>query len=74
MAYRAEVAFLEDANPALIDRNAAEFRRLHVLIESTGDAFRKATKVEWESEARDLDVKRLAESKSLAEALSGAFR
>ncbi|MFJ3914159.1 lysozyme family protein [Streptomyces vinaceus] len=73
MAYRAEVAFLEDANPALIDRNAAEFRRLHVLIESTGDAFRKATKVEWESEARDLYVKRLAESKSLAEALSGAF-
>ncbi|MCX4588165.1 hypothetical protein [Streptomyces sp. NBC_01481] len=47
-AYRSDVEFLEDANPTLIDRNAAEFRRLHTLIESTDDAFRKATKVEWE--------------------------
>ncbi|MFF3621328.1 transglycosylase SLT domain-containing protein [Streptomyces sp. NPDC002467] len=74
MAYHKDVAFLEDANPALIDRNAAEFRRLHTLIESADDAFRKAAKVEWESEARDAYVKRLDESKSLAEALSGAFR
>ncbi|MGW0464657.1 hypothetical protein ACWDX6_05175 [Streptomyces sp. NPDC003027] len=72
MAYRADVAFLEDANPHLIDRNAMEFRRLHTLIESTDDAFRKAAKVEWQSEARDLYVKRLGESKSLADALSEA--
>lgn len=73
MAYRADVEFLEDANPALIDRNAAEFRRLHTLIESTDDAFRRATGVEWESEARDLYVQRLKESKSLADALSTGF-
>ncbi|MFJ1569899.1 hypothetical protein ACIOG8_37800 [Streptomyces erythrochromogenes] len=46
MAYRADVAFLEDVNPALIGRNAAEFRRLHTLIDSADDAFRKAAKVE----------------------------
>ncbi|MFE5482541.1 hypothetical protein [Streptomyces sp. NPDC056527] len=74
MAYRADVDFLEQANPQLIDRNAAEFRRLHTLIESTDDAFRKASKVEWVSEARDLYVKRLTESKNLADALSEAFR
>ncbi|MCX4633170.1 hypothetical protein [Streptomyces sp. NBC_01443] len=74
MAYRNEVIFLEDVNPALIGRNAAEFRRLHTLIESTDDTFRRATKIEWESEARDLYVARLRETKSLAEALSGAFR
>ncbi|MFC7920644.1 lysozyme family protein [Streptomyces cinereoruber] len=74
MAYRDDVQFLEDANPTLIDRNAAEFRRLHTLIESTDDAFRKAGKVEWVSEARDLYVRRLGESKSLADALSEAFR
>ncbi|MFG2759785.1 hypothetical protein [Streptomyces wuyuanensis] len=74
MAYRADVVFLEDANPTLIDRNAAEFRRLHALIESTDDAFRAAIKVKWESEARDLYAKRLKESKSLADTLSEAFR
>lgn len=58
MAYREDVQFLEDANPALIDRNAAEFRRLHTLIESTDDAFRKAGKVAWVSQARDLYAKR----------------
>lgn len=74
MAYREDVQFLEDANPKLIDRNAAEFRRLHTLIESTDNAFRKAGKVEWVSEARDLYARRLGESKSLADALSEAFR
>ncbi|WP_455361614.1 hypothetical protein [Streptomyces sp. SYSU K21746] len=74
MTYRESVEFLEDSNPALIDRNAAEFRRLHNLIDCTDDAFRKAAKVEWESEARDLYVKRLREGKDLADALSDAFR
>lgn len=74
MAYRKDVEFLEDANPSLIKRNAAEFRRLHTLIESVDDAFLRATKVKWESEARDLYVKRLGESKSIADGLSEAFR
>ncbi|MBM9624753.1 hypothetical protein [Streptomyces zhihengii] len=74
MAYHADVAFLEEANPALIDRNAAEFRRLHTLIDSTDDAFRKAGRIAWVSSARDLYAKRLQESRSLADGLSEAFR
>lgn len=74
MAYRKTVEFLEDSNPALIDRSAAEFHRLHKLIDSTDDAFRKGSKVEWRSDARDRYVKRLAEARELADALSEAFR
>ncbi|MFI8194664.1 hypothetical protein ACIF8T_39180 [Streptomyces sp. NPDC085946] len=74
MAYRKDVEFLEDANPALIGRSAAEFSRLHKLIGTTDDAFRKASKVDWQSEARDLYVRRLGEAKDLTDALSDAFR
>lgn len=73
MAYRADVEFLEDTNPALIELSAAEFTRLHKLIGTTDDAFRKAGKVDWQSEARDLYVKRLGEARELTEALSEAF-
>lgn len=74
MTHRKDVEFLEDANPALIGRSAAEFTRLQKLIETTDDAFRKAVKVGWQSEARDLYVKRLKEAKELTDALSEAFR
>jgi hypothetical protein len=73
VAYRKDVEFLEDSNPALIERNAAEFNRLHKLIDTTDDAFRKAGKVDWQSEARDLYVKRLGEARKLTDALSEAF-
>ncbi|GAA1428383.1 hypothetical protein GCM10009601_41470 [Streptomyces thermospinosisporus] len=74
MAYREDVKFLEDANPALIGRSGAEFSRLHKLIDTTDDAFRKAVKVDWQSEARDLYAKRLSEARDLTDALSDAFR
>ncbi|WP_158820918.1 MULTISPECIES: hypothetical protein [unclassified Streptomyces] len=74
MAYRKEVASLEDADPAFIRRNAAQFRRLHTLVESADDAFRKATKGESGSDARDRYIARLGETKNIADALSGAFR
>ncbi|GAA0666333.1 hypothetical protein GCM10009535_52630 [Streptomyces thermocarboxydovorans] len=74
MAYRKDVEFLEDANPALINLSAAEFTRLHKLIDTTHDAFRKAVKVDWQSEARDLYAKRLSEAKDLTDDLSRAFR
>ncbi|MFI9341440.1 hypothetical protein ACIG0D_09255 [Streptomyces sp. NPDC052773] len=74
MAYRKDVEFLEDANPALIALSASEFTRLHKLIGTTDDAFRKAVGVDWQSEARDLYVKRLREAKEIADALSDAFR
>ncbi|WP_405800074.1 hypothetical protein OG291_00930 [Streptomyces halstedii] len=74
MAYRKDVEFLESANPVLIERGAAEFTRLHKLIETTDDAFRKAVGVDWQSEARVLYAKRLREAKALTDALSSAFR
>jgi hypothetical protein len=74
MTYRADVEFLELYNPALIERNAQEYRRLHHLLESTDTAFLKATRTEWVSEANDLYEKRLREAESLATHLSSAFR
>ncbi|MFG2116702.1 hypothetical protein ACGFRB_29380 [Streptomyces sp. NPDC048718] len=74
MAYRQDVAFLADANPALIERGAAEFTRLHQLIKTTDDGFRKAASVDWQSQARDLYARRLREGKDLTDALSGSFR
>ncbi|MFG3550309.1 hypothetical protein [Streptomyces sp. NPDC047725] len=74
MTYREDVEFLGDANPALIGRSAAEFTRLHKLVETTDSAFRKAVKVDWQSDARELYAKRLAEAKELTDALSEAFR
>ncbi|MZD05303.1 hypothetical protein GTW43_09440 [Streptomyces sp. SID5785] len=73
MAYRKDVEFLENTNPALVERNAAEFRRLHRLVESTDDGFRKARSVHWTGEARESYGKRLKEAGAIAEALSTAF-
>ncbi|MET8824958.1 hypothetical protein ABZX40_24735 [Streptomyces sp. NPDC004610] len=73
-AYRVDVEFLEDANPALIGRGAAEFTRLHRLIDSTDDAFRKAGEIDWRSEARDLHARRLGEARELTDGLARAFR
>lgn len=74
MAYRADVEFLDTSNPQLIERTAAEYGRLHTLLASCDDDFRKAGKVEWESEHRERYTKRLQEALDLAEHLSAAFR
>ncbi|MDC0772250.1 hypothetical protein [Streptomyces sp. HD] len=73
MAYRADVEFLDASNPRLIERTAAEYGRLHTLLASCEDDFRKAGKVEWESEHRERYTKRLREALDLAEHLSAAF-
>ncbi|MDO0917716.1 hypothetical protein QQM39_45135 [Streptomyces sp. DT2A-34] len=74
MAYRADVEFLDASNPQLIERTAAEYGRLHTLLASCDDDFRKAGKVEWESAHRERYTKRLREALDLAEHLSAAFR
>ncbi len=74
MAYRADVEFLTDANPALIERNADEFKRLHQLIDSTDGSFLKAGRVDWVSEAQVSYAKRLDEAKKLVDCLSAGFR
>lgn len=74
MSYRADVEFLGDSNPQLIERTAAEYGRLHTLLASCDDDFRKAGKVEWESAQRERYTRRLKEALDLAEYLSAAFR
>ncbi|MFI7408095.1 hypothetical protein ACIBU0_05410 [Streptomyces sp. NPDC049627] len=73
MAYRADVEFLDTSNPQLIERTAAEYGRLHTLLAACDDDFRRAGKVEWESEHRERYTKRLREALDLAEHLSAAF-
>lgn len=73
MAYRADVEFLDQSNPRLIERTAAEYGRLHTLLASCDDDFRKAGRVEWESEHRERYTRRLKEALDLAEHLSAAF-
>ncbi|WP_217208218.1 hypothetical protein [Streptomyces sp. AC550_RSS872] len=74
MAYRADVEFLDASNPQLIERTAAEYGRLHTLLASCDDDFRKAGKVEWESAHRERYTRRLKEAFDLAEHLAAAFR
>ncbi|MGW1953964.1 hypothetical protein ACWCPI_14585 [Streptomyces sp. NPDC001920] len=74
VAHRADVDFLDASNPQLIERTAAEYGRLHALLASCDDDFRKAGKVEWESEHRERYTRRLREALDLAEHLAAAFR
>lgn len=74
VAHRADVEFLDASNPQLIERTAAEYGRLHTLLASCDDDFRKAGKVEWESEHRERYTRRLREALDLAEHLAAAFR
>ncbi|MFR9673333.1 hypothetical protein [Streptomyces sp. TR02-1] len=74
MTYRADVEFLELCNPALIEQNADEFRRLHQLLDSTDDSFRKAKLTDWVSEANDRYERELRDAEYLARDLSVAYR
>ena len=74
MAYRSSVEFLEQCNPKMVEQSAAEFHRLHKLIDSVDEAFVKATSIDWVSEGRERYVKRLSEAEELAQSLSAAFR
>ncbi|MGW0736269.1 hypothetical protein [Streptomyces sp. NPDC002851] len=74
MAYREDVAFLEQSSPPLIEQTAAEYGRLRALMASCDEDFRRAGKVEWESEHREKYTRRLREATGLAEHLSAAFK
>lgn len=74
MAYRTDVEFLENANPPLIEASANEYARLHTLLSSCEDDFRKACTMQWESESRGRYDTRLREARDLAEYLAHAFK
>jgi hypothetical protein len=51
--YRQDVRFLEDCNPALVERNALEFKRLRdLMLDVEPGAKRAATHTQWVSENR----------------------
>lgn len=51
LTHRKDVEFLEGCNPALVERNADEFQRIHdVLVETDEPAERAERHTHWHSE------------------------
>ncbi len=51
LSYRKDVQFLQECNPPLVERNAAEFRRLRdLLVQVGGPARRAETGTQWQSD------------------------
>lgn len=74
VTYRAHVGFLADCNPALIERNAAEFARMRDLLVSIESAVTCAKDgTIWESEHRERYDTRLADVGALTTGLSDGF-
>ncbi|RSO04614.1 hypothetical protein DMH18_33650 [Streptomyces sp. WAC 06783] len=74
MTYRSDVHFLELCNPPLIEQAGDEYRRLHALLASCEDDFRKAGRIDWQGQGREQYTTRLKEATALGEHLSEAFR
>ncbi|GAA4044038.1 hypothetical protein [Streptomyces shaanxiensis] len=74
MTYHADVEFLEDCNPALIERNAQEFTRMRDLLDSVEDPVKRAKDgTRWESVHRESYDERLVQVASLVRGLSDGF-
>ncbi|NUL03146.1 hypothetical protein HRW07_07810 [Streptomyces lunaelactis] len=72
--YRDDVEFLADCNPALVERNALEFRRLRdLLLEVKPGVQRAATHTHWISEGRKPYDKRLREARDLVTHLADGY-
>jgi hypothetical protein len=72
--YRQEVRFLEDCNPALVERNALEFKRLRdLLLDVEPGAKRAATRTQWVSENRKPYDNRLREARDLITHLADGY-
>ncbi|OKK21089.1 hypothetical protein AMK16_12050 [Streptomyces sp. CB00455] len=66
LGYRKDVEFLEECNPALVERNAAEFRRLRDLLVQVEEPARRAqTRTQWQSDGSHTYTGRLAEARQL---------
>ncbi|MFJ4569917.1 hypothetical protein ACIP4W_00485 [Streptomyces sp. NPDC088846] len=72
--YRQDVRFLEDCNPALVERNALEFKRLRdLLLDVEPGAKRAATHTQWVSENRKPYDNRLREARDLITHLADGY-
>ncbi|MGW7437367.1 hypothetical protein [Streptomyces sp. NPDC054849] len=66
LSYRKDVQFLQECNPPLVERNAAEFRRLRDLLVQVGEPARRAeTGTQWQSDGSHTYTGRLAEARQL---------
>ncbi|MFD6534677.1 hypothetical protein [Streptomyces sp. NPDC060184] len=66
LTHRKDVEFLEGCNPALVERNADEFRRIHdVLVETDEPAERAERHTHWHSEGSLHYEARLSEARKL---------
>lgn len=74
LAHRGDVQFLEECNPALVERNAAEFRRLRDLLVQVEEPARRAeTRTAWESDGSHTYTARLAEARQLVTHLAEGY-
>jgi soluble lytic murein transglycosylase-like protein len=72
--YRQDVAFLEDCNPPLVERNALEFKRLRdLLLAVEPGAKRAATHTQWVSQNRKPYDNRLREARDLITHLADGY-
>ncbi|MFD5507481.1 hypothetical protein ACFWIB_06860 [Streptomyces sp. NPDC127051] len=74
ISHHKDVEFLEECNPALVERNAAEFRRLRdLLVQVTEPARRAETRTEWHSDGSHTYTSRLAEARQLVEHIAEGY-
>ncbi|MEU6482558.1 hypothetical protein [Streptomyces sp. NPDC046887] len=72
--YRDEVAFLEDCNPPLVERNALEFRRLRDLLLEVKPGLRRAAEDrDWIGEGRKRYDNRMREARDLVSHLADGY-
>ncbi|OEV26500.1 hypothetical protein AN219_25315 [Streptomyces nanshensis] len=73
MTYYADVEFLEDCDPKLIERNAAEYKRMRDLLDSLEPSVKRAQSVEWTSDARASYEERLKDVRGLVQGLMEGY-
>ncbi|MEV6248184.1 hypothetical protein AB0M38_18585 [Streptomyces sp. NPDC051742] len=74
LSYRKDVEFLEGCNPALVERNADEFKRLHdMLVEVDTPAERAEKRTHWHSEGSQHYVSRIAEARRLMQHIAEGY-
>ncbi|WP_455362426.1 hypothetical protein [Streptomyces sp. SYSU K21746] len=74
LSHRSDVEFLAECNPALVERNADELKRLRdLLVEVEGPARRAETRTEWQSEGSKSYEARVAEARALVVHLAEGY-
>jgi hypothetical protein len=74
ISYRKDVEFLEECNPALVERNADEFKRIRdMLTEVDSPAERAEKKTHWYSEGSKHYEARVAEARKLLAGLAEGY-